>query len=75
MSVKEGCCFFNKLRETLINWLYERITSLRGTRYLAYLIDIYLFLRSTRLMFHLVRRINQRFLEVDVRFVANYTSL
>jgi hypothetical protein len=75
VSVKEGYCFFNKLREALINWLYERITSLRGTRYLAYLIDIYLLLRSTRLVLHLVRRINQRFLGVDVRFVANYTSL
>ncbi len=75
MSVKEGRCFFNKLRETLINGLYERITSLRGTRSLAYLIDMYRLLRSVRLVLHFVRRINQRFLGVDVRLKVNYTLL
>ena len=48
--------------ETLINWLYERITSLRGTRILAYLIDMSWLLCSVRLVLHLVHRINQRFL-------------
>jgi hypothetical protein len=50
------------IRETLINWLYERITSLRGTRSLAYLVDMSRLLHSVRLVLHLVRRINQRFL-------------
>ncbi len=46
--------------ETLINWLYERIASLRGTRSLAYLVDMSRLLRSVRLVLHLVRRMNQR---------------
>jgi hypothetical protein len=47
--------------KTLINWLHERITSLRGTHAFAYLIDMSQLLRSGRLVLHLVRRINQRF--------------
>ena len=46
--------------ETLINWLHERITLLRGTRSLAYLIDMSRLLCSVRLVLHLVRRINRR---------------
>ena len=48
-------------KEALINWLLERISSLRGTRSLAYLVDMSWLLRSVRLALHLVRRINQRF--------------
>ena len=47
--------------ETLINWLHERITSLRGTCFLIYLVDMSRLLCSVRLVLHLVRRINQRF--------------
>jgi len=50
------------LKETLINWLHERIASLRGTRALFYLADMSRLLRSMHLSLHLVRRINQRFL-------------
>ena len=49
-------------KEMLINWLHERITSLRGTHAFAYLIDRSQLLRSGRLVLHPVRRINQRFL-------------
>jgi len=52
------------LRETLINWLHERITSLRGTRAFAYLVDMSQLLRSGHLVLHPVRRINQRFLRI-----------
>ncbi len=52
------------IRETLINWLYERIASMRGTRFLAYLADMSRLLHSVRLVLHLVRRINQRFPKV-----------
>ncbi len=48
-------------KETLIYWLHERITSLRGTRHPSYLVDMSMFLRSERLVLHLVRRISQRF--------------
>ncbi|SEF64440.1 hypothetical protein [Nitrosomonas ureae] len=50
----------------LINWLHERITSLRGTHAFAYLVDMSQLLRSGRLALHLVRRINQRFLSNPV---------
>ena len=40
----------------LINSLYERITSLRGTRSHAYLVDMSRSLCSVRLVLHLVRR-------------------
>jgi hypothetical protein len=42
------------IMETLINWLHERITSLRGTRAFAYLVDMSQLLRSGRLVLHLV---------------------
>ena len=42
-------------KETLINWLHERITSLHGTRILAYLVDMSRLLRSVRLVLHLIR--------------------
>jgi hypothetical protein len=48
-------------KETLINWLHERITSLYGTHAFAYLFDMSQLLRSGRLVLHPVRRINQRF--------------
>ena len=48
------------IKATLINWLHERITSLRGTRILAYLVDMSRLLRSVHLVRHLVRRINLR---------------
>jgi hypothetical protein len=50
-----------RAKEMLINWLYEQITSLHGTRSLAYLVDMLRLLRSVRLVLHLVRRINQHF--------------
>jgi hypothetical protein len=50
-----------RTKETLINWLHERITSLRGTHAFTYLVDRSQLLRSGRLVLHLVRRINQRF--------------
>ena len=59
-------CFISRVsfitvKEMLINWRYDRITSLRGTRSLAYLIDMSRLLCSVRLVLHLVCRINQRF--------------
>ena len=42
------------IKETLINWRYERITSLRGTRSLAYRVDMSRLLHSVRLVLHLV---------------------
>jgi hypothetical protein len=48
--------------ETLIYWLYERIISLRGTRSIAYHVDMTRLLRSVRRVLHLVRRMDQRFL-------------
>jgi hypothetical protein len=53
--------YLHKIREVLINWLRERITSLRGTRSLAYLVDMSRLLCAVRLVLHLVRRISQRF--------------
>ncbi len=47
--------------EPLINTLYERIASLRGTRSLACRVDESWLLRSLRVTHHLVRRINQHF--------------
>lgn len=55
--------FCHFIKETLINWRYERITSLHGTRSLAYPIDMSRLLCSVRLVLHLVCRINQRFLK------------
>ncbi|MBX9895834.1 MAG: hypothetical protein K2Y09_11785 [Nitrosomonas sp.] len=58
--------------EALINWLYERITSLHGTRSLVYLVDmsrLLRFVRLVRLVLHLVRRINKRFLQFHWHFV------
>ncbi|WP_103966694.1 hypothetical protein [Nitrosomonas ureae] len=52
----------------MINWLHERITSLRGTHAFAYLVDMSQLLRSGRLVLHLVRRINQRFLNFSWSF-------
>ena len=49
------------IKEALINWLHERIASLRGTHSLAYQIDMSRLLRSVRLALHHVRWINQRF--------------
>ncbi|SDT85126.1 hypothetical protein SAMN05216406_10392 [Nitrosomonas ureae] len=57
--------FMGRIRETLINWLHERITSLRGTYVFAYLVDMSQLLRSGRLVLHLVRRINQCFLSMS----------
>ncbi|WP_374565713.1 hypothetical protein, partial [Nitrosomonas sp.] len=47
----------------LINGLYEQITSLRGTHFLAYLVDMSRLLCFVHLVFHPVRRINQSFLK------------
>jgi hypothetical protein len=55
--------------EALINWLYERITSLHGTRSLVYLVDMSRLLRFVRLVLHLVRRINKHFLQFHWHFV------
>ena len=52
------------LKETPIYWQYERITSLRGSRSLAYLVDKSRLLCSVRLVLHLVRLINQRLLNL-----------
>ena len=51
-----------RFKETLINWLYERIASMRGTCCFAYHVDMSRLLRSVRPVPHLVRRFNQRFL-------------
>ena len=62
------------IREMLIDWLYERIASTRGTRSLAYLVDMYRLLRSVYLVLHLVRRMNQRFLSLSHhRIVYEFT--
>ena len=62
------------IRATLVNWLYERIASMRGTRSLSYLVDMSRLLRSVRLVLHLVRRINQRFLSLSHhRIVYEFT--
>ena len=66
--------FRRSIMETLINWLYERITSLRGTRSLAYLVDMSRLLRSVRLVLHFVRRINQHFLMKPIAYPVSDTE-
>jgi hypothetical protein len=41
-------------KEALINWLHERITSLRGTHAFTHLVDMSQLLRSGRLALYLV---------------------
>jgi hypothetical protein len=52
---------------------------MRGTRFLAYLVDMSRLLRSVRLVLHLVRRIIQRFLRYVCVFklggAIRYTAL
>jgi hypothetical protein len=51
--------YVRSLKETLINWLYERITLLCGTRAFAYPVDMPQLLRSGHLVLHLVSLSNQ----------------
>ncbi len=66
--------FRRSIMETLINWLCERITSLCGTRFIAYLVDMYRLLRSMYLVLHFIRRINQRFFMKPIAYPVSDTE-